>query len=102
MDTVDTVDTVDTEEAVELETATKVSAPIAKVTAILPMHTGSGNAPRREETTEQTTSAFSFQRRLPGHVKVDCVSYKRIKEGWKVKKATTTAALAMTGDCDPF
>jgi len=40
---------------------------------------------------------------LPGHVKVDCVSYKRVKEWWRVKKATAdTAALATTGDCDPF
>jgi len=43
-----------------------------------------------------------FQCGLPGHVKVDCVSYKRIEEWWKVKKATATAALATTGDCDPF
>jgi hypothetical protein len=43
-----------------------------------------------------------FQCGLPGHVKVDCVSYKRIKEWWKVKKATATAALTTTGDCDPF
>jgi hypothetical protein len=35
-------------------------------------------------------------------VKVDCVSYKCIKEWWKVKKATASAALAMTADCDPF
>jgi hypothetical protein len=43
-----------------------------------------------------------FQCGLPGHVKVDCVSYKRIKEWWRVKKATATAALATTGNCDPF
>ena len=43
-----------------------------------------------------------YQCGLPGHVKVDCVSYKRIKEWWRVKKATATAALATTGDCDPF
>jgi hypothetical protein len=43
-----------------------------------------------------------FQCRLSGHVKVNCVSYKRIKEWWKVKKATATATLATTGDCDPF
>ena len=55
----DAVHTVDTEEAVEPETATKVSAPIAKLTAILQMHAGSGNAPRREETAEETTSAFA-------------------------------------------
>jgi hypothetical protein len=59
MDTVDMVDTVDTVEAVEPETATKVSAPIAKLTAIRQMHAGSGNAPRREETTEETMSAFA-------------------------------------------
>ena len=43
-----------------------------------------------------------FQCGLPGHVKVDCVSYKRIKEWWKVKKATATAAHGTSGDCDPF
>jgi len=43
-----------------------------------------------------------YQYGLPGHVKVDCVSYKRIKEWWRVQKATARAALAMTGDCDPF
>jgi len=43
-----------------------------------------------------------FQCGLPGDVKVDCVSYKHIKEWWKVKKATATAALATTGDCNPF
>jgi len=58
VDVEDAVDIVDTVEAVELETATKVSAPIAKLTAILQMHAGSGNAPRREETMEETTSAF--------------------------------------------
>jgi len=41
-----------------------------------------------------------FQCGLPGHVKVDCISYKRIKERWRVKKATATAALATTGDYD--
>jgi hypothetical protein len=50
-------------EAVEPETATKVGAPIANLTAMLPMHTGSGNALRREktteETTEETTNAFA-------------------------------------------
>jgi len=57
-DVEDAVNIVDTVEAVEPETATKVSAPIAKFTAILQMHAGSGNAPRREEITEETTSAF--------------------------------------------
>jgi len=58
-DVEDAVDTVDTVEAVEPETATKVSAPIAKLTAILQMHTESRNAPRREETTEETMTAFA-------------------------------------------
>jgi hypothetical protein len=61
-DAEDTVHIVDTMEAVDPETATKVSAPIVKLTAILQMHAGSGNAPRREETmedtTQETTSAF--------------------------------------------
>ena len=50
------VDAVD--EAVEPETATKVSAPIAKLTAILQMHAGNANTLRREETTA-TISAFA-------------------------------------------
>jgi len=45
---------------------------------------------------------IGFQSGLPGHVKVDCVSYKRIKEWCKVNKATATAALETMGDCDPF
>ena len=57
-DAEDAVDIVDTVEAVEPETATKVSAPIAKLTAMLQMHAGSRIAPRREETTEETTSTF--------------------------------------------
>jgi hypothetical protein len=47
----DAEDAVDTMEAVEPETATKGSAPIAKLTAILQIHAESGNALRREETT---------------------------------------------------
>jgi len=43
-----------------------------------------------------------FQCGLPGHVKVDWVSYKRIMEWWRVKKGTVTAALATTEDYDPF
>jgi len=49
-DMVDMLDMVDTVEAVEPKTATKLSAPIAKMTAILQMHDESGNAHRREET----------------------------------------------------
>jgi len=59
VDAEDAVDIVDMVEAVEPEAATKVSAPIAKLTAMLQtVHAGSGNAPRREETTEEMTSAF--------------------------------------------
>jgi len=42
-----------------------------------------------------------LQCRLPGHVKVDCVSYERVKEWWKVTNATDSAALPTTRDCDP-
>jgi len=48
----DAVDVVNTVETVDWETATTVSALIAKLTAILQMHAESANAPRREETTE--------------------------------------------------
>jgi len=58
-DAEDAVDTVDMVEAVEPKTATKVSAPIAKLTHIPQMHAGSRNAPRREETTEETMSALA-------------------------------------------
>jgi len=63
MGVVDTEDVVDMVEAVEPETATNVSAPIAKLTAILQMHAGSGNAPRREETTEEMTNACASSAR---------------------------------------
>ena len=63
MDEVDAVDVVDAvnemDEAVEPETAKRVCAPIANLTDILQMHAGSGNALRREETTEEMTSAFA-------------------------------------------
>jgi hypothetical protein len=55
---VDVVDAEDTVEVVEPETATKVSAPTAKLTAILQMHAENANALRREETTE-TMSTFA-------------------------------------------
>jgi hypothetical protein len=45
---------------------------------------------------------IGFQCGLPGHVNVDCVSYKCIKEWWKVQKAIGRAALATTRDCNPF
>jgi bisphosphoglycerate-independent phosphoglycerate mutase (AlkP superfamily) len=56
---VDAVGAVEAVEAVEAEIVTRVSAPIAKLTAILQMHAESGNALRREETAEETTSAFA-------------------------------------------
>jgi hypothetical protein len=59
----DAVDAVDMEKAVKAEIATemgnRVSAPIAKLTAILQMHAENGNALRREEIAEETMSAFA-------------------------------------------
>jgi len=59
----DLVNAVDMEKAVKAETATdmgnSVSAPTAKLTAILQMHTENGNALRREETAEQVMSTFA-------------------------------------------
>jgi hypothetical protein len=55
---VDTVDAVNTVEMVDPETAMKVSAYIAKLTAILQMHAESANARWRKETTEMM-SAFA-------------------------------------------
>jgi hypothetical protein len=59
LDAEDSINTVDTVEAVQPETATKVSAPIAQLTAILQMHAGNGNAVRREKTTEKMTTALA-------------------------------------------
>jgi hypothetical protein len=62
-DAVDAVNAVDTEKAVKAEIATdmgnRVSAPIAKLTAILQMHTENRNALRRQETAEEMMSAFA-------------------------------------------
>jgi hypothetical protein len=60
VDSVDTVNVVETVEAVEVEIAMRVSAPSAKLTAILQMHAESGNALRREEAT---MSAFTSSAR---------------------------------------
>jgi len=58
---------------------------------------------KRKRTQEggNQVERICFQCVLPGHVKVDYISYQRILEWWKVKKATATAALATTGDCHP-
>ena len=62
VDAADAVDAVDTEKAVKAEIATdmgnRVSAPIAKLTAILQMHAENGNALKREEIAEETMRAF--------------------------------------------
>jgi len=52
MDGMDALDTVNMVEIVDPETVTKVSAPIAKLTAILQMHAESATVRRREEMTE--------------------------------------------------
>jgi hypothetical protein len=57
---------------------------------------------KRAQEGGNNDERICFQCGLPGHVQLDCVSYKLIKEWWKVKKATATAALAATGDCDHF
>jgi hypothetical protein len=56
VDSVHAVEAVEAVEVVEAEIATRVSAPIAKLTATLQMHAESRNRLRREETT---MSAFS-------------------------------------------
>jgi len=50
MGAVDTVAAVDVVEQVEAEIATRVSTPIAKLTAMLQMHTERGNVLRMKET----------------------------------------------------
>jgi len=55
---------------------------------------------KRAQEGGNNDERICFQSGLPGHVKVDCVSFKHIKEWWRGKKATATAALATTGDCN--
>jgi hypothetical protein len=62
--TQDREDAVAVAEVVEVvEITTRVSAPIAKLTAIIQMHAESGNTLKREgpaeETAEETTSTFA-------------------------------------------
>jgi len=60
VDVGDVVDAVDEEKAVKAEIAmeigNRVSAPIAKLTAVPQMHAGNGNALRREKTAEETAN----------------------------------------------
>jgi len=62
VDAVNAVNVVDAVNAVKAEIATamgnRVSAPIAKLTAILQMHAENRNTLRREETAEEAMSAF--------------------------------------------
>jgi len=51
VDAVDAVDVMEMVEVVEVEIVTRVSAPSAKLIAILQTHAESGNTLRREETT---------------------------------------------------
>jgi len=57
VDAVDSVGVVEAVEVVEAGIATTVSAPIAKLTAILQMHADSEKALRREETTMSVFAA---------------------------------------------
>jgi len=62
-DVVDAVDTVDAEKAVKAQIATeignRVSAPMAKLSAIPQMHAGNENTLQREKTAEEVMSAFA-------------------------------------------
>jgi len=99
VDAENAVDAVDTVGAVDPETATQVSAPIVNIDS----HTTDAWRKRKRAQEEgNNDECISFECRLPVHVKVDCISYKHKKERWKLKIATTTAALATTGDCNPF
>jgi len=98
VDVVDAVDAVDAKKAVKAEIATemgnRVSAPIAKIDS----HTT--DACRKRKCAQEGGNSRGndertcYQYRLPGHVKVDCVAYKRVREWWRVKKATATALTA--------
>jgi DNA uptake protein ComE-like DNA-binding protein len=56
---VDAVDVVNTVDMLDLETVTKVSALIAKLTAILQMDEESANTRKREETMEMMSTFAS-------------------------------------------
>ena len=52
---------------------------------------------KRAQAEQHNDEHICFERRLAGCIKVDWVSYKRIKPWWRVKKAT--AALTTTREC---
>jgi len=56
----------------------------------------------QEGGNNRNDERICFQWALPGHIKVDCISYQHIQEWWRGKKASATTALATTEDCDPF
>jgi len=98
VDVVNAVDAVDVEKAVKAEIAmemgNRVSAPIAKIDS----HTTDACRKRKcaqaGGNSRGNDERICYQCRLPGHVKVDCVAYKRVREWWRVKKATATALTA--------
>jgi hypothetical protein len=79
------VDAVHPVEMVDPETATKVSSPLAKLTAIMKMLVECANEHRREEK-QRYDEHICFECGLPGHVEVDCVFNTHIQEWWKVNK----------------
>jgi hypothetical protein len=99
-DVVDAVDAVDAEKAVKAEIATemgnRVSAPIAKIDSHTTDACRKRKCAQEEGNSRGNHERICHQYRLPGYVKVDYVAYKRVREWWRVKKATartlTTAA----------
>jgi hypothetical protein len=80
VDVVDVVDVVDAEKAVKAEIAmamgNRVSAPIAKLTAIPQMQAGNGNVLRRQETAEETAKATmsAFERRASSQATIKSIA----------------------------
>jgi hypothetical protein len=106
VDTVDVVDAVDTEKAVKAVIATemgnRVSVPIAKIDSHTTDACRKWKCAQEGGNSRGNNERICYQCGLPCHVKVDYVAYKRVREWWRVKKATTRAALATAGDCDPL
>jgi hypothetical protein len=106
VDVVDAVDPVDVEKAVKAEIATemgnRVSAPIATINGHTTDAYSKWKRAQEGGNSRGNNERIFYQCRLPGHFKVDCVAYKRIKEWWRAKKATATAVFATAGDCDPL
>jgi hypothetical protein len=92
---VDAVDAVDTEKAVKPDTSHESKCTYCKIDSHITDACRKRKRAQEGGNSGGNNKCICYQCGLPGHVKVNCVAYKRVKEWWRVKKATARAALAM-------